>query len=269
MEYYEKVKSSFNLESINSVIENIFDNIYQTLLLPQLKEENNCISIKCPTLDFTQEVQDTVSDNLESTSLNNIYQTDLLSKLEGRTNCIKTECPIFDFTQETKDDLDNIITEKTNDIKKEISLIKGDNIEVNIKIQLEISFSEINILNQIYESFKEFLSFEKEEQASRINEFIQNVIKSNLDDFLNNVIPIYGNSFFERIIDYNINFKIVDLHENLHYGISKTMLYYHTLSLLNSDINNLPLLNVLKHEYEPSITIVMPYLLLSIIFFSK
>ena len=61
-----------------------------------------------------------------------------------------------------------------------------------------------------------------------------------MDDFLNNVVLIYGNSFFERIINYNINFKIVNLYENLHYGISKTLLYYHTIRLLNSDIKDLP-----------------------------
>ena len=66
------------------------------------------------------------------------------------------------------------------------------------------------------------------------------MIISNLDDFLNNVVPVYGNSFFERIINYNINFKIVNLYENLHYGISKTLLYYHTIRELNLDIKDLP-----------------------------
>jgi len=61
-----------------------------------------------------------------------------------------------------------------------------------------------------------------------------------LEDFLNNVVPFYGNSFFERIIDYNINLKIVDLYENLHYGISKTLLYYHTQCVLNKDKKDLP-----------------------------
>ena len=76
---------------------------------------------------------------------------------------------------------------------------------------------------------KSFISFENEEQISKINEYIQNSIISNLDDFLNNVVPFYGNSFLERIIEYNINFKIISLYQNLHYGISKSLLYYHTL----------------------------------------
>ena len=195
VEYYEKMKSSINLESINSFVENNLDNIYQTVLLPKLKDENNCNS---------------------------------------------NECPIFDFTQETKDGIDNLINEKINNIKTEISLIKGDNFEVKIDINIEILISGINILKQIYKSLEAFLSFENQEQASRINEFVQNAIKSNLDDFLNNVVPVYGNSFFESIIGYNINFKISDLYENLHYGISKTLLYYHTLREVNKDMKDLP-----------------------------
>ena len=194
-ECYEKIKSSVNLEWIKSKIDNDLENIYQTVLLPKIQEENNCTIF---------------------------------------------ECPIFDFTQELKDSLDDIITEKTNNIKNIVSLIKGDNFEVKIEIKNEISILGINILKQIYESLKEFLSFENQEQASRINDFIQNVIKSNLDDFLNNVVPAYGNSFFERIIDYNINFRITDLYENLHYGISKTLLYYHALRAINNNMNNLP-----------------------------
>ena len=57
---------------------------------------------------------------------------------------------------------------------------------------------------------------------------------------MNNVVPLYGNAFFERIIDYNINFKIISLYQYLHYGISKTLLYYHSLREANEYLNYLP-----------------------------
>ena len=98
-----KIKSSVNLESINIIVENNLDYIYQNVLLPKLKNENNCKS--------------------------------------------STECPVFDFTQETKDGIDDIITEKINNIKNEISLIKGDNFEGIVIVEIEIS--GINILKQI------------------------------------------------------------------------------------------------------------------------
>ena len=75
-------------------------------------------------------------------------------------------------------------------------------------VTVEIEISRINILIQIYESLKKFLVFENQEQVSKINEFIQNMIISNLDSFLNNVVLVYGNSYFEKIINYNINIKI-------------------------------------------------------------
>ena len=159
--------------------------------------------------------------------MDNIYEKILLPELINENNCTSIRCQVFDFNQDTKDNINNMIIEKTNKIKNEILSLKQDNYEANY--QCNIQFENVEILNPICESLKTFLSFENEEQVSRINEFIQNEIKSNLDDFLDKVIPFYGNIFFQRIIDYNINFKIIDLYENLHYGISKTLLYYKIL----------------------------------------
>ena len=91
----------------------------------------------------------------------------------------------------------------------------------------------------ICESFKRFLLFENQEKGFLINEYIQNYIKSNLDNFLNNVIPTFGNPFFERIIDFNINFKIEDLYQNLRNALAQAMLYYYILSEIR-DSGDLP-----------------------------
>lgn len=177
--------------------------------------------------------------NLIDNHLDIIYENYLLPELTNENNCSSVECPLFDFNQETKVNINNMILEKTYKIKNESLLLKQDNYEANYQCNVQFADSYEELLSPLCETLKQFLSFEKEEQISRINEFIQNAIKSNLDDFLNNVVPAYGNRFFERIIDYNINFKIVDLYENLHYGISKTLLYYHTLKII-SEIDNLP-----------------------------
>ena len=170
--------------------------------------------------------------------MDNLYEKEILPKLNATNNCTLNECSDFDFSQETKMSINNIITENINDLKQEISLIINNKTDINIEI--DNSNSEFSILIQIYESIKSFISFENEEQVSKINEYIQNSIILNLDDFLNNVVPFYGNSFFERIIDYNINFKIISLYQNLHYGISKSLLYYHTLRLLKNETHDLP-----------------------------
>ena len=97
----------------------------------------------------------------------------------------------------------------TAEAKKTKPNITKCNIKNEISfVTVEIEISRINILIQIYESLKKFLVFENQEQVSKINEFIQNMIISNLDSFLNNVVLVYGNSYFEKIINYNINIKI-------------------------------------------------------------
>ena len=46
---------------------------------------------------------------------------------------------------------------------------------------------------------------ENDEQTEKINEIIHKNISSILNDFLKNVITSFGNKFFDRIINYNIN----------------------------------------------------------------
>ena len=172
--------------------------------------------------------------------LENIYKTILLPKLNSINSCITSSCPVFEISENTTTYITNIISEKSLIIKKEILIMKGNNIKINVAISVDINISGINILEIIYESLKSFLSFENEEQVSRINEIIVKVIKSNLEDFLNNEVPTYGDIFFDRIIDYNINFKLFNLYENLHYGIDKSLLYYHALRVINKKMTGLP-----------------------------
>ena len=176
--------------------------------------------------------------NFISNNLDNIYETELLPKLNAENNCTLNDCPIFDFSQETKNNINNTINKEMEILKFEIYLINNHYI-IN-EHETKISYFALENLGEIYELLKSFLSFENETQVLKINEHIQNSIKSNLDSFLNNVVPLYGNAFFERIIDYNINFKIISLYEYLHYGISKTLLYYHSLRILKRELKDLP-----------------------------
>ena len=59
------------------------------------------------------------------------------------------------------------------------------------------------------------------------------------DDLLNNVIPTFGNEYFERIIKYNENFKISALYDNIRYSLTETLLYYISLELC-ADVTSLP-----------------------------
>ena len=155
-------------------------------------------------------------------------------------NCTSNICEDFDFSYETKNEINNTINKKVNNITNIISKTKGNNYNANFKCSLDFSNSGENIIKPICNEFKKFLSFENHEQSTLINEFIRSYIKSNLGDFLNNVVPTFGNSFFERIIDYNINFKIIDLYQNLRYSQAQTILYYYILYAVNDYLGQLP-----------------------------
>ena len=98
------------------------------------------------------------------------------------------------------------------EIGKIISTTKGSNFEANFECTLTFSGSGSRVIRPICESLIDFLVMEQEEQITDVNKYIKDAITSNLDDFLENVIPTFGNEFFDRIIDYNINFKMIDLY---------------------------------------------------------
>ena len=54
---------------------------------------------------------------------------------------------------------------------------------------------------------------------------------SNFNEMLENILPSLGNSFFERIINYNENFKISSLYNNLKYSLIPTIEYYNSLHI--------------------------------------
>ena len=161
---------------------------------------------------------------------NYTFENGLLYVLNSTNNCKHTQCIEYNFNIEEKTELYNLINIKMNNITNIISSFFDDNFKFNFVCSLNFANSGINAIKPICESFKKFLSFENQEQSTLINEYIQDYIKSNLDDFLNNVVPNFGNPFFERLIDYNINFKIVDLYQNLRYSLARTMLYYYVLN---------------------------------------
>ena len=143
----------------------------------------------------------------------------------------------FDFTITTKTQISNYMDYLMYDIEDEIFYLARNN--AYFYCPFDFTNSGIKVFKPICESFKSIISSENQEQERLINLYIQDSIQSNLDNFLNNFIPTFGDPFFERIIDYNINFKIVDLYQNLRYALAQTMLYYYILNNIR-DVSDLP-----------------------------
>ena len=172
-------------------------------------------------------------------ALDAIYEDEILYSYYKYNYCPlrKYDKPEYDFTSTTITQINNAINDLMFDIEDEIWYFGKNN--AYFSCPLDFTNSGIKVIKPICESFKSILSSENQEQESLINGYIQDYIQSNLDDFLNNFIPTFGNPFFERIIDYNINFKIVDLYQNLRYALAQTMLYYYLLNSVR-DVSDLP-----------------------------
>ena len=196
-EYYTKIKNSINIIQIENLINNQIDNIYNSILLPQLQ--------KFATYNPGDEQY--------------------------------TE---YDLSDDYKKEINSTIKEKNNIINNQIILTKGnDNQALFTCNEIDFSLSGIEVIDPICKNLKQTLSSEKEEQKNKINNLIQGIIKDNFDELLNNIIPTFGNQFFERIIKYNENFKISSLYDNLKNSLAQTLSYYIALNIYR-DVDSLP-----------------------------
>ena len=234
---YALLNTSFNIgETIYNLTNEVINN-YKNVIKKKIEMKHNEYFNK-----IKSEIDLAAIYNLIETEIENIYQTKFADLLTQNNNC--TGCSKFTFAQATFDSVNNDLNTMSSSIKNVMDSLQGDKYQAIFQCTLDFANSGNNVIKPICNSMKEFLSFEKEEQVSRINENIQSLIKNNLEDFLNNVVPNFGNEFFERIIDYNINFKLSNLYENLHYGIGQTLLYYEALEVITvesdlpSDLKN-------------------------------
>ena len=160
------------------------------------------------------------------------YNTILLNKLkEVAINDIGIEgYNPYDFPNDIIKKIDDCIETKINNIKNIIESTKGLNYNIDIKGWKKIDFSLIyeNIKNNC-NSLSKFLYSEKDNEKEYFDIFLKDTIKLNFNDLLKNIIITYGNDFFERIIKYNENFKIISLYNTLKYSIISTLAYYRAL----------------------------------------
>ena len=179
-----------------------------------------------------------------SEEIDQIYKTEILSVLEAHNEkADKTKNVVYDLDKSIKIEINKTIETSMSSIKNIVVTTEGSNfkVEFKYKIDVEVIEKESKVIKPIYESIKEILSVQKKEQITKINTEIQNIIISNLRDFLNNVIPFFGNDFFNRIVDYNLNFKVLDLYDNLHYHLAQLFLYYSALGNYKDDVKALPI----------------------------
>jgi hypothetical protein len=186
-------------------------------------------------IDFTK-IKGIINDKLDE-----VYEIDILDKLNTHNKKLYLTSNVsYDFSNILKRQINKTIQNSIDNIEAIIITTKGTNFEAKFDCSLEFSDSGKNVIEPICRELKALLFTENDEQIEKINEIIQKTIKTNLNDFLNNVIPSFGNEFFDRIIDYNINFKIYNLYDNLQYALGQHFLYYAAIGRYTDEVKFLP-----------------------------
>ena len=190
IDYSTKIKNKVNIDDLQKLINNEISQAYNSILYPILKENEKF--------------------NSNDAGYNQ-----------------------YDFNDDIKNDIESTINSKINEIAKIMDTTKGNNYQVTLNADeweiLDYTNVYDDVLLTIENSFNEFIMVQLNNEENNFNQFLQNIFKLNFNNLLKNIIPSFGNDFFERIIQYNENFKISSLYNNLKYLITQTILYYNSL----------------------------------------
>ena len=229
------LNSSFNLkETINNTVndlvnqyknftKNIIINIYNEYY-QKIYDEINIASIKS---DINEQIED---------EFNNLYEVLIKYAIY---NIGDEDYTRYDLSDKIKEEIDDNLKIINNNINEIIQKTKGENYEADIRIWKKPDFSRINYnIEEIKKSFDKFIKKQSINEENDLNEFVQNIVKSNFNNLLYNLIPSFGNDFFDRIVFNNENFKINSLYDNLKWGLSQSLSYYVNIFSFNT-INSL------------------------------
>ena len=230
----------FKLYNTTYKIGEIIQNLLIDIITHYKKKTKNMIYKKY--LGNFEKIKNSINYETLINSMNNEIDETFNSTLLKSLEKIETNDPNntlysqYDFDDNIINEINTLINQNINNIKSEIEQTKGTNYEIKTNCFLDFSLSGIEIVKNVCEEFKSFLGTEKEDQKNKINNLIQKIIYSNFDDLLKNVIPSFGNLFFDRIIKYNQNFKINSLYNNLKFSLAQSLLYYNYLYQTTTDV---------------------------------
>ena len=248
-EYYlnnltEVVESNITSEDLNllnstlnlhKIIHNILDDLineYKNITNLQIKKEYENYYYNISNKLNLNSIKNNINQQIDE-QFNILYE--ILSK-NAINNVEDYGYVNYDLSDKIKNEINNFLKEKNENIQEIIQKTKGENCEKIIRnwINRPDYTRIINEIENIKNSFKNFYNKQKLNEQMKIDEFLQKIIKENFIDLLKNLIPSFGNDFFNRIILYNKNFKIVSLYNNLKLGLSESLSYYINILKLNT-----------------------------------
>ena len=263
-ELEEKVYSDYYEKYLNNYLDNIYDEIksYENINLL-----NSTYNIGQIIYQIAQSIKDEIENNV-ITQINKKYEKycdkimfdlcfdknkeDIETQIEQSYSelfvVLKTKAIInkevigyysFDLRDDIKKEIDDQINIKFITFSSIIESLKDEtykNIDIKDFNVWEIpDFSKIsNVLENIRISLIQFIDSQNNNEDDKIRSCIDETIRFNFYDLLNNLIPSFGNEFFERIIAYNGDFKIRHLYDNFKWALSQSLSYVEILDAFNN-----------------------------------
>ena len=224
IEEYKLLSSTYNIHNIiiNLVTELVEDYKNKTKMIIDF-QYTEFINIKSKEMKL-EEIKQLINDEID-----NEYNSNLLKALKKKATFSPGESDYipYDLNETILKEINGSISLNIENINKVMLKIKGDKFSVDLYAWENIDFDRVIFkFNEVNNKFCTFIEAQIYDESYKIDEFLKKVIKDNFYTLLNITIPSFGNEFFERIIKYNENFKIITLYDNLKNSLVVSLQYY-------------------------------------------
>ena len=236
---YEFLNSSYNIGQIVYEIVKGYVEDYKNFTKIQLNYQyNETIQNLMKELGI-DEIKKIINDEI------NDEYSKFLGILDSVTKNIKSPTigyTNYDLNEEIKNDINSKIEENFENIKNVLIKIKINNNTDKLNWEnLKLCYDSLHATTflNIEKDFKTFITNKISSEKTNLNILIKNVLRNNFNNIITNFVSTFGNDYFERIINYNENFKISSLYQNLKYSLVISFNYYQLLYKLINEINSL------------------------------
>ena len=233
-ETIDTLKSSFNIGEIIKEIVNDLVIEYKNYTYIQINLTNNEYIDKIEKWAKIDEINNLINNEIDQTFSN------LLNTLKNVTvdNLGNDD---YDLNNEIRNDINSKFQENMNNIENIVSSIKGKEYNVSQLNWVILDYQDNGPFVEISDNrnFGKFISNKINIEKKELNTFLKQIIRSNFNNLINNLIQSFGVEFFDRILKYNENFKISTLYKDLKYTLVVSLTYYASLNALKEDIKSL------------------------------
>jgi len=230
--HFGEIRLLSNSYNIGELINNITNDLakdYKNFVKYEIKSNYDETYLNIKKIYENQNWEKLINDKIEE-SYNSILYPVLKEVAKFNIGIIGYNP--YDLNDNIIKDINEVISTKINNIKNIMDSTKGDNFEIDLKNWKIMDFSIIYIkINSICRSLQRFILSEDNNEKEKVDNFLKDIIISNFNNLLDNFISSFGNSFLERITNYNENFKISSLYNNLKYSLNPTTEYYNSLQI--------------------------------------